>query len=136
MRRQSLAGPEPSYGDWLNCFSAIQASHHLNKLGSQMFKNKPLASTKDKSALPVVKRRDPMDPNGDERIQPHLPHEADQSASNQHTDTEENARMGRQAKADIDRGLVDTDRARLMDKLYQEEFKPERRQLSTPKRRS
>ncbi len=74
---------------------------------------------------PAVSRTDTRDPQADRRSEPQLPHEADESASNQHTDTPQNVRIGRQAKADIDRGLVDTDRGPVVDKLYRREFDPE-----------
>jgi len=74
---------------------------------------------------PAVSRNDTRDPHAGRRSEPQLPHEADESASNQHTDTAQNVQTGRQAKADIDRGLVDTDRAPVVDKLYREQFDPE-----------
>lgn len=46
---------------------------------------------------------------GDE---PRLPHERDQSADSQQGPQPPNDQAGRQAKRDVDRGLVDTDEAR------------------------
>ncbi len=83
-----------------------------------------------KVVKPAVRRTDSRNPGAGEQSEPQLPHEADQSASNQHTDNVHNIRIGRQAKADIDRGLVDTGPAPVMDKLNRKEFGPAR---DTPK---
>ena len=42
---------------------------------------------------------------------PRLPHEHDQSSDSQQTQDGQPPRVGRQAQEDVERGLVDTDRA-------------------------
>ena len=42
---------------------------------------------------------------------PRLPHERDQSSDSQQTQDGQPPRVGRQAQEDVERGLVDTDRA-------------------------
>lgn len=60
---------------------------------------------------------------GGERT-PRLPHERDESS-----DSQGGPRYGviEQAKEDLDRGLVDTDRGEPMDRLYRNNFKREPR---------
>lgn len=47
---------------------------------------------------------------------PRLPHEHDESADSQHT--EEPSPEMKQAHADLERGLVDTDRSPVIDEVY------------------
>lgn len=54
---------------------------------------------------------------------PRLPHEHDQSADSQQGAEHTGAEVGRQAHADVQRGLVDTDRAPQTDKLYRERLR-------------
>ena len=57
---------------------------------------------------------------------PRLPHERDQSADSQQTPdgTDGTApRVGRQALEDVERGLVDTDRAPVTDRVYNDKVK-------------
>lgn len=54
---------------------------------------------------------------------PKAPHERDESASSQ-TSSEPTANaVGKQAKADVDRGLVDTDKRPPMDRAYEAQKK-------------
>ena len=48
---------------------------------------------------------------------PRLPHEHDQSADSQTPPDGQPTEVGRQAHEDIERGVVDTDRGPVMDKL-------------------
>lgn len=55
---------------------------------------------------------------------PRLPHEHDQSSDSQQNADGQAPRVGRQAHEDIERGLVDTDRAPVTDRLYNDKLKP------------
>ena len=48
---------------------------------------------------------------------PRLPHERDQSADSQTPTDGEPTEVGKQAHEDVERGLVDTDRGPVLDKL-------------------
>ena len=48
---------------------------------------------------------------------PRLPHERDQSADSQTPTDGQPTEVGRQAHEDLERGIVDTDRGPVMDKL-------------------
>jgi hypothetical protein len=54
---------------------------------------------------------------------PRLPHERDQSSESQQTDDEEPTRVGKQGAADVERGLVDTDRGPVTDRVYNDKVK-------------
>ena len=54
-------------------------------------------------------------------LAPRLPHERDESSDSQ--DGKPNALM-KQAHLDLERGLVDTDRGPVMDKLYEDKVRP------------
>ncbi|AKJ30534.1 hypothetical protein [Caldimonas brevitalea] len=58
--------------------------------------------------------------------QPRLPHERDESADSQDEQQPEQRDMMQQAHNDLERGLVDTDRGPVTDKVY-------RRNLQSPK---
>jgi hypothetical protein len=60
-------------------------------------------------------------PQSDGSLSPRLPHERDESSDSQ--SSEPDAVM-QQAKKDLERGLVDTDRGPVMDKLYEEKVRP------------
>ncbi|MEO8542029.1 MAG: hypothetical protein ABI434_00525 [Burkholderiaceae bacterium] len=75
-------------------------------------------------AKPIVKRAPLPGAPSDEDTAPQLPHEADQSSSHQHSESPQQAKIGRQAKADLERGLVDTGRSPVVDKLNREHFAP------------
>lgn len=49
---------------------------------------------------------------------PRLPHEHDESSDSQAGADASQQRVGRQAHRDVQQGLVDTDRAPVMDKAY------------------
>ncbi|MDM0013954.1 hypothetical protein QTH87_16080 [Variovorax sp. J22P168] len=55
---------------------------------------------------------------------PRLPHEHDQSSDSQQNADGGATRVGRQAHEDIERGLVDTDRAPVTDRVYNDKVKP------------
>jgi len=85
----------------------------------------------------MAKTRKPADPlknaeGGNTKVEqggesaPRLPHEVDQSADSQQTpDGTEGStpRVGRQAHEDVERGLVDTDRAPVTDRVYNDKVK-------------
>ena len=54
---------------------------------------------------------------------PRAPHERDESASSQTPDEPTAGQIGRQAKKDLDRGLVDTDKRPQMDRAYESQKK-------------
>lgn len=60
--------------------------------------------------------------NGDSA--PKLPHERDQSSESQQTADDAPTEVGRQALADLKRGMEDTDRGPETDRLYNEKIKP------------
>jgi hypothetical protein len=55
---------------------------------------------------------------------PRLPHEHDQSSDSQQSQEGTAARVGRQALEDVERGLVDTDRGPVADRVYNDKVKP------------
>ncbi|RYF33838.1 MAG: hypothetical protein EOO26_06660 [Comamonadaceae bacterium] len=54
---------------------------------------------------------------------PRLPHERDQSSESQQTTDGEPTRVGKQGAADVERGLVDTDRGPVTDHVYNDKVK-------------
>ena len=54
---------------------------------------------------------------------PRLPHEHDQSSDSQQNQDGTAPRVGRQALQDIERGLVDTDRGPVTDRVYNDKVK-------------
>ncbi|MRD48561.1 hypothetical protein GHT07_14835 [Caenimonas koreensis DSM 17982] len=50
---------------------------------------------------------------------PRAPHERDESASSQEAGDAPTQEVGKQAKKDLDRGLVDTDKRAPMDRAYE-----------------
>lgn len=54
---------------------------------------------------------------------PRLPHEHDQSSDSQQSQDGSAPRIGQQAYDDIERGMVDTDRGPLADRVYNEKVK-------------
>ena len=63
-------------------------------------------------------------PSRGNRREPRLPHERDQSSEPQAPVNEEARELGEQAARDVERGLVDTDRGPVLDKLNAEHFTP------------
>ena len=57
----------------------------------------------------------------DEKPEPRLPHEHDQSADDQGAPPTD---VGRQAKRDVDKGLSDTDRGPVLDRAYERQKEP------------
>lgn len=55
---------------------------------------------------------------------PRLPHEHDQSSDSQETKDGKPPRVGKQAFDDVERGLVDTDRGPVADRVYNDKVKP------------
>ena len=70
-------------------------------------------------ALPAV-----TTPSRANRREPRLPHERDQSSEPQAPVTEETRKLGEQAAKDVERGLVDTDRGPVLERLNGEHFTP------------
>ena len=58
----------------------------------------------------------------DREVSPRFPHERDESSDSQ---TSEPRDVMRQAHEDIERGLVDTDRGPVLDKVYEEKVRPD-----------
>lgn len=54
---------------------------------------------------------------------PRLPHERDQSSESQDTPDGEPTRVGKQGAKDVERGLVDTDRGPVTDRVYNDKVK-------------
>jgi len=55
---------------------------------------------------------------------PRLPHEHDQSSDSQQDQDGGASRVGRQAHEDVERGLVDTDKGPVTDRVYNDKLKP------------
>ena len=55
---------------------------------------------------------------------PRLPHEHDQSSDSQQSADGGAPTVGRQAHEDIERGLVDTDKGPVTDRVYNDKLKP------------
>ncbi|MGJ7581462.1 hypothetical protein ACSFA3_14875 [Variovorax sp. RHLX14] len=79
-------------------------------------------------------RRDAVEPanDGDDgrtkveqqgQTAPNLPHERDQSSESQKNPGDEATEVGKQAFKDVESGAVDTDRAPVTDKVYNEKLK-------------
>ncbi len=60
-------------------------------------------------------------PQANGSVSPRLPHERDESSDSQ---TSPPRAVIQQAHDDLQRGLVDTDRGPVMDKLYEEKVRP------------
>jgi hypothetical protein len=50
---------------------------------------------------------------------PRLPHERDESSDSQAAQEQSGERIGKQAREDIERGLVDTDKGPVLDETYE-----------------
>jgi hypothetical protein len=62
--------------------------------------------------------------------EPRLPHERDESSDNPATPINPDAlALGRQAARDLERGLVDTDRGPVVERLSQQHFSPAQRRV-------
>lgn len=55
---------------------------------------------------------------------PRLPHERDESSDSHRAPDGPPSEVGRQAHSDVKRGVVDTDRGPVLDKINKEHFKP------------
>jgi hypothetical protein len=60
----------------------------------------------------------------DGESKPRLPHEHDQSSDSQENQDGSAPEVGRQALEDVERGLVDTDRGPVTDRVYNDKVKP------------
>jgi len=58
--------------------------------------------------------------------EPRLPHEHDQSSDSQRAATEQATEVGRQGARDVARGLVDTDRGPVIERINDTHFAPAR----------
>ena len=76
----------------------------------------------ERRQTPVVDKKDDGDGERSQQPEPHLPHESDAASGSQELQTPANKRTARQAKKDVDRGLVDTGRGPVVDKLEREQF--------------
>ncbi|WKB54246.1 hypothetical protein [Eleftheria terrae] len=61
--------------------------------------------------------------NAAQRRLPRMPHERDESADSQDQQRPEQDEVMQQAHDDVERGLVDTDRGAVTDKVYREQLK-------------
>jgi hypothetical protein len=66
--------------------------------------------------------------------EPRLPHERDQSSEPQAPVIEETRKVGEQAARDVERGLVDTDRGPVLEKLNAEHFTPTAKRAARKRR--
>lgn len=75
---------------------------------------------------------DPMKNAGDGKTKveqagesaPRLPHERDQSSDSQETQDGQPPEVGRRAHDDVERGVVDTDRGPVTDRVYNDKVRP------------
>ena len=81
-------------------------------------------------AQPRRKPGDPKDAGGgktrveqDGQSSPRLPHEHDESSDSQQGQGGEPPEVGKRAHEDVVRGVVDTDRGPVMDRLYRRKFR-------------
>lgn len=63
--------------------------------------------------------------------EPQLPHEQDQSSSSQARAGEQDPHVAHQAAADVRRGLVDTDRGPVLERLQRDHFEPANEPVSS-----
>lgn len=63
-------------------------------------------------------------PSRGNQREPKLPHERDQSSEPQAPVNEDARKVGEQAARDVERGLVDTDRGPVVERLNAEHFSP------------
>jgi hypothetical protein len=83
-----------------------------------------------KSSVPP--KNDPLKDAGDGKTKveqggesaPRLPHERDQSSDSQQNQDGSAPRVGKQAFNDVERGVVDTDRGPVADRVYNDKVKP------------
>ena len=73
-------------------------------------------------------------PSRGNRREPRLPHERDQSSEPQAPVIEETRKVGEQAARDIERGLVDTDRGPVVERLSAEHFTPAAKRAARKRR--
>lgn len=66
--------------------------------------------------------------------EPRLPHERDQSSEPAAPVNEDARKIGEQAKSDLDRGLVDTDRGPVLERLSAEHFTPAAKRAARKRR--
>jgi hypothetical protein len=66
--------------------------------------------------------------------EPRLPHERDQSSEPQAPVIEETRKVGEQAARDVERGLVDTDRGPVLEKLNAKHFTPAAKRAARKRR--
>jgi hypothetical protein len=73
-------------------------------------------------------------PSRRNRREPRLPHERDESSDPGAPVQDETRKLGRQAASDIERGLVDTDRGPVLERLNAEHFTPAARRAPRKRR--
>jgi hypothetical protein len=77
---------------------------------------------------------DATTPSRANQREPRLPHERDQSSDSQAPVIEETRKVGEQAARDVKRGLVDTDRGPVLEKLNAEHFTPAAKRAARKRR--
>jgi hypothetical protein len=77
---------------------------------------------------------DTTTPSRAHQREPRLPHERDQSSEPQAPVIEETRKVGEQAARDVERGLVDTDRGPVLEKLNAEHFTPAAKRAARKRR--
>ena len=75
----------------------------------------------ERSAEGRGRRQDRVEQGGESA--PRLPHEHDQSSDSQQNQDGTAPRVGRQAFNDVERGVVDTDRGPVADRVYNDKVK-------------
>jgi hypothetical protein len=108
-----------------------QGSSHAQRDGTAVADPAPredptMASAQQKVTRRTTRRRSTQGaPLPGEAAEPRLPHERDESADEQ---LQQPSAVSKQAKQDLDRGLVDTDRGPVLDDVYRRQ-----RRRSAPK---
>jgi hypothetical protein len=88
-------------------------------------------------AMKDPQQRKPPDattPSRANRREPRLPHERDQSSEPQGPVNEDARNVGEQAARDLKRGLVDTDRGPVLDRLNADHFTPAAKRAARKRR--
>ncbi len=73
-------------------------------------------------------------PSRGNQREPKLPHERDQSSEPQAPVNEDARKVGEQAARDVERGLVDTDRGPVVERLNAEHFSPAAKRAARKRR--
>ncbi len=98
--------------------SGIEESFPASDPVSVTVSKVPAKSSEPKSAEHTDSHTKPQQEGGSA---PRLPHERDESSDSHASEPRE---VMKQAQRDVERGLVDTDRGPVMDKLYEDKVRP------------